>query len=78
MPRLRSLSLAHNALPQLPEGLWRLREIEELDLSHNRLSNLPPAVSQLPRLSKLLLACNQLRANAPPEGGLVPMWTADW
>ncbi|CAI5536911.1 unnamed protein product [Closterium sp. Naga37s-1] len=51
LPRLTSLTLAHNGLEALPESLSSLTALRHLDLSHNRLSS-PPfhLTSALPHL----------------------------
>ncbi|CAI7931361.1 unnamed protein product, partial [Closterium sp. NIES-54] len=52
LPRLTSLTLAHNGLEALPDSLSSLTTLRHLDLSHNRLSSAPlHLTSTLPHLT---------------------------
>lgn len=59
MPLLLELSLAGNALIQLPAGVAGLSHLSVLDLSYNRLTDLPPGPC-LGRLRALSLADNPM------------------
>ena len=45
--RLKTLSLAHNALRQVPAGSGKLQQLEALDLRHNELQQLPAEMGLL-------------------------------
>lgn len=62
---LRALSLAHNRLASLPEGLRHLApRLEALDVSFNGLAALPPVLAQLTLLRRLYVQQQRLSAEA--------------
>ncbi|CAI5936355.1 unnamed protein product [Closterium sp. NIES-64] len=66
LPRLTSLTLAHNGLEALPESLSSLTSLRHLDLSHNRLSSPPfDLTSALPHLKSLVLSGNPCAPSTP-------------
>ena len=50
MPRLRSLSLAHNGIAVLPPSVCQLTTLRRLDLRGNQLAELPNEVAGLQEL----------------------------
>jgi hypothetical protein len=58
---LRSLSLAHNGLLDVPDALGGCAALTTLDLSHNALRQLPGTFDTLPRLTHLDASFNALR-----------------
>lgn len=56
----KELYLSYLSLPQLPESLFELTQLEELILSGNELSSLPSEIDRLHHLKILDLAGNQL------------------
>lgn len=55
------ISLSHNALKHVPQGLFQLQLLTGLDLSHNLLESLPPILEwNCPRLKELDVSHNNL------------------
>ncbi|MGB6035438.1 MAG: hypothetical protein WBG42_04160 [Cryomorphaceae bacterium] len=61
-----SLKIEHTALAVFPEGILKLKGLEELSLKHTGLAFLPQEISQLKSLKTLDLRGSNL--NSLPEG----------
>lgn len=55
------LSLTRRKLRQIPEEVFRFRNLQVLNLSHNRLTSLPSEIGSLPNLQTLTLSHNRIR-----------------
>lgn len=60
LPLLRSLVLAHNKIKKLPNGIQRLKELEQLDVSRNYLTDISIAPHALNNLVLLNLHTNYI------------------
>ncbi|GAA5832127.1 hypothetical protein JCM11251_004249 [Rhodosporidiobolus azoricus] len=58
LPNLHTLSLRHNQLEHLPEGIGRLVSLTELNVAGNKLQYLPAEILQLENLQTLRLYPN--------------------
>ena len=63
---LETLSLAHNALGEVPDAVEALRTLQTLSVAHNNLRVLPAALARLVRLRVLDAGYNALRAVPAP------------
>ncbi|CAI5521277.1 unnamed protein product [Closterium sp. Naga37s-1] len=78
LPRLTSLTLAHNGLEALPDSLSSLTALRHLDLSHNRLSSAPlHLTSALPHLKSLVLSGNPCAPSTPQHDTHLQQSTVD-
>ena len=57
---VRSFSLHHNALAQLPPSIALFTNLTALDVSNNQLFDFPPTISHLSELRVLVAKNNQL------------------
>jgi len=61
LTRLEHLSIAHNRLPEVPDGIERLCDLVSLSLAHNNLRHLPASIGRLVLLGTLDCGFNALR-----------------
>lgn len=79
LERLKGLRLLEVYAPdrmltfqQLPDGLWKLQNLQYLRLSETSLDSLPPQISQLTALRVLQLPNNPLLKELPAAIGFLP------
>ncbi|GAA5887601.1 hypothetical protein JCM6882_001467 [Rhodosporidiobolus microsporus] len=76
LPNLHTLSLRHNQLEHLPEGIGRLASLTELNVAGNMLKFLPAEILQLENLRQLAVYPNPFlpppSADIPPSPSTTP------
>ncbi|KAL7061961.1 hypothetical protein AAHC03_01195 [Spirometra sp. Aus1] len=63
---LKSLTLSHNKIPEIPHEIASLQYLEHLNLFNNCISNITPKVCELRNLRSLILGLNKI--NTLPRG----------
>jgi|GEM_PF-2566464 hypothetical protein len=71
------LDLRDLGLRELPEDVWKLRELRYLLLRDNMLTELPEDIGKLKSLEYLDLSSNRLGRLPPQIGELKNLWTLD-
>jgi Leucine-rich repeat (LRR) protein len=56
----KKLNLSGYGLTELPEEIYKLKNLTELDLSYNQISVIPDAIAELKNMTKLYLWNNQI------------------
>ena len=59
-PNLRKLNLSHKGLTEIPDEVYRLKQLRVLDLSYNNLTVIPEAIFKLPHLRTLVISHNYI------------------
>lgn len=59
-PNIRKLNLSHKDLTEIPDEVYRLKQLRVLDLSYNNLTVIPEAIFKLPHLRTLVVSHNHI------------------
>ena len=59
-PNIRKLNLSHQGLTEIPDEVYRLKQLRVLDLSYNNLTAIPGAIFKLHHLRTLVISHNQV------------------
>lgn len=59
-PNIRKLNLSHKDLAEIPDEVYRLKQLRVLDLSYNNLTAIPENIFKLPHLRTLVVSHNQI------------------
>ena len=59
-PNIRKLNLCHKGLTEIPDEVYRLKQLRVLDLSYNNLTVIPEAIFKLPHLRTLVISHNYI------------------
>lgn len=59
-PNIRKLNLSHKDLTEIPDEVYRLKQLRVLDLSYNNLTVIPEAIFELPHLRTLVISHNYI------------------
>ena len=57
---IRKLNLSHKDLTEIPDEVYRLKQLRVLDLSYNNLIVIPEAIFKLPHLRTLVISHNYI------------------
>lgn len=59
-PNIRKLNLSHKDLTEIPDEVYRLKQLRVLDLSYNNLTAIPEDIFKLPHLRTLVVSHNHI------------------